>query len=159
MLWLYDQLIFVLGRARTEPHCVFSDIFSKRKPLVPISWPPQQSSWARLAQDRTRWKSECCLSALRAPLMSHAETSHCWFPLLTSKQTRKEMENSSPISYHRYLWCCIMLDRACTSPPSCLSAASPHRGGSCVCRDATSWQGGAVTQPLKSWRAHSPDLC
>lgn len=94
-----------------------------------------------------------------APLMSHAETSHCWFPLLTSKQTRKEMENSSPISYHRHLWCCIMLDRACTSPPSCLSAASPHRGGSCVCRDATSWQGRAVTQPLKSWRAHSPDLC
>lgn len=37
VLWLYNQLIFVLGRARTEPHCVFSDIFSKRKPLVPIS--------------------------------------------------------------------------------------------------------------------------
>lgn len=120
----------------------------------------QESSWARMAQDRTKWKSECCLSVLGAPVVSHAKTSHYWFPLQTNKQTRKEVKKDTHLPHTTDTFGAVPCWAGPAHPlPSCLGAASPHGDGSCVLRDATSWQWRAVTQPLKSWCAHSPGLC
>lgn len=90
-----------------------------------------------------------------APVLSHAVTSQCWFILQTNKQRRKDVEKDTDLPQTTD----TSAAASCASPPCfLLEWCIPTWGWGHICRDATSREGKAMKQELRSLCTHSPDL-